>query len=114
MLGIAAPVAAGMSAAPYTGNGPPGTFAEPRKDQARHPLGDPLKAIRVTTVPYRLDPPVKQAKLSDLVKAPWPCERIRVAVQQYGRDAVKAYARAKGYTRRQIDEAMQCVSEKRT
>jgi hypothetical protein len=68
----------------------------------------------VTTVSYRLDAPVKKASLAELVNAPWPCAQIRQAVEKYGRDAVKRFARAQGYTKKQIDEAMACVAEKRT
>lgn len=66
------------------------------------------RAVRVEAIKPQV------ATLSELVAAPWPCERIRKAVEQYGRDTVKNYARARGYTKKQIDEAMACVPEKRT
>jgi len=56
----------------------------------------------------------KPLALSELVAKPWPCERIRKAVEQFGRDTVKAYAKARGYTKKQIEEAMACVTEKKS
>lgn len=106
-LCCAAPAAAGLMWQPYTGKGPPGTYVEPVKAKVQ----DRLPVHLVTPVPYRLDPPQpKPATLADLVQAPWPCERIRKAVDEHGREKVKAYARAQGYTKKQIDEAMACVA----
>lgn len=115
LLCCAAPAAAGLMWQPYTGQGPPGTYVAPAppKDQSRVPTA-PIIPVRVATTAYRLDPPVKTASLADLVQAPWPCEQIRKAVEQFGKDAVRKYARAKGYTKKQIDEAMACLAEKRT
>lgn len=61
----------------------------------------------------KIDRP-QYAALAELVHAPWPCERIRQAVAQFGVDTVRRHARSKGYTKKQIDEAMACLKEKLT
>lgn len=57
----------------------------------------------------------RPVKLSELVASPWPCERIREAVARFGIIAVRAYAKARGYSKKQIDEALACLAtEKRS
>lgn len=110
-LAVTFPAAMTVMAFPYTGKGPRGTYVEviPPKDPSRLPQGTPL----VRFVPVEVIKP-QPATLAELVAAPWPCDRIRTAVEHFGRAAVKAYAKARGYTRKQIDEAMACLAEKKT
>jgi len=109
-FGYMVPVALG-----WPSKGPPGTYDEPApsKFQDRVPTA-PIIPRPVKVEPIQPPPKQKQATLSELVHAPWPCEQIRKAVDQFGREAVRAYARRQGYTKKQIDEAMQCAPEKRT
>jgi hypothetical protein len=52
---------------------------------------------------------------AEMVKHPWPCPAIREAVAKYGRDMLRHFARAKGYSKKQIDEAlMTCISEQKS
>lgn len=119
-LFCAAPAAAGWMWQPYTGKGPPGTYvvAVPVDPSLDFPVKDqervPLTPRPVTTTAYRLDAPPQKASLAELVTAPWPCDRIRKAIEVFGREVVRRYAKARGYTKKQINEAMACVPEKRT
>lgn len=90
----------------------PGHVAAPEPPKA---MTEPLRPILVQTEKYgRLDPPAKVATLSELVRSPWPCDRIRKAIEQFGRETVRQYAKAKGYTKKQIEEALACAPEKQT
>lgn len=113
-LCCAAPTAAGViiGGGPHH-KGPQGTCCPKVKDEARIPT-EPMPVRVVPVTKYRLDPPQQKASLAELVRAPWPCEQIRKAVEHFGKDAVRKYARDRGYTKKQIDEAMACLTEKKT
>jgi hypothetical protein len=110
-LAVSFPAAMTVMATPYTGKGPPGTYVKaPRpKDQSRLPQATPL----VRSVPVEAIKP-RVAALAELVASPLPCGTVRQAVETYGKEAVRAAAKARGYTKKQIDEAMACLTEKKT
>lgn len=69
---------------------------------------DRLPVKRVPTESYVL------AIRPEPVRSPWNCAQVRKGAEDYGREAVKAYAKFKGYSKKEIDEAMTCLKEKRT
>lgn len=110
-LAVTFPAAVTMTAWPYRAPAAPVMVAQPviQKDQSRMTQGTPL----VRFVPVERIKPMPVA-LAELVTTPLPCEAIRKAVEAYGEKAVRAAAKERGYTKKQIDEAMRCLAEKKS
>jgi len=94
--------------------------------QVRYPLpvalaktaakADKIEArVPPTYHPVRIEEFTRQTALNaELSNSPWSCARVRKAVERFGREAVEQYAKSRGYTQRQIAEAMTCLTEKKT
>lgn len=88
--------------------------AEPVPDKPADRVETSLSVHRVPTTSYRLDPPAKKVVLSQPVRSPWPCTLMRLAVEKFGRDAVRQALKNSRHSKSEIDEALACVQEKRT
>lgn len=75
---------------------------------------DRLPQISVTTIPYRLDPPVQKAAVNTRPEAslPWSCEAIRQATAKLTSEQIARLARVYRLTDQQKAEARRCLKER--
>jgi hypothetical protein len=113
VLAMMAVIFVPMHAAPYTGHGPRGTYVEPVAEKSEKLL-DRLPVHAVSTIAYRLDPPIQKIALTSEAGLPWPCETIRNAVASLTPQQIERLARIYRLTDLQRADARKCLAAKRT